>query len=430
LNSFILTFHQLTNYFKVKINHIFSIVLVLCCLVILGCSSLKKVNFEKPVDTTTKQIQLQKKQMYHLKDVNVFASNEFDGARLNGIRTLNDSTAAVIISPENGPINNSAYYAFKTWSNTPKPFYFTFQYPKGYKHRYVPKLKTNNNWIAIDDSHVFKTDSVVTIKLNLTNTPIIVSGQELQTSTDVKKWYTNLLRGKENYVKLKHAGKSRLGRDLPVLDIYKGEKKGKPIVVLLTRQHPPEVTGFFAFKAFLKTVLNNSGIADEFLNKYRVLAFPIMNPDGVDLGHWRHNAGGVDTNRDWSKYNQPEVKKVVTYITQASKKDRSKIILGLDFHSTYEDIFYTNKIRKETTLPNFIEEWFSALEANIPDYKVNEASGNSTSPVSKGWFLYGQNAVGITYEIGDETPRDKIKLIGKVTAEQMMTTLIETKTNY
>ena len=121
---------------------------------------------------------------------------------------------------------------------------------------------------------------------------------------------------------------------------------------------------------------------------------------------------------------------MVTYITQAGKKDKARIILGIDFHSTYEDVFYTNKIRKETTLPNFIEEWFTALEANIPNYKVNEAAGNSNSPVSKGWFLYGQKATGITYEIGDATPRDKIKLIGKVTAEQMMNILLKTKTNY
>jgi hypothetical protein len=32
--------------------------------------------------------------------------------------------------------------------------------------------------------------------------------------------------------------------------------------------------------------------------------------------------------------------------------------------------------------------------------------------------------VGITYEIGDATPRDRIKLLGKVTAEEMMKILL------
>ncbi|MGB1283581.1 MAG: M14 family metallopeptidase [Polaribacter sp.] len=210
------------------------------------------------------------------------------------------------------------------------------------------------------------------------------------------------------------------------MDIYKGDKKNKPLIILLTRQHPPEVTGFFAYQEFLKTILEENKLTSEFLNTYRVLAFPIANPDGVDLGHWRHNAGGVDTNRDWSKYNQPEIKQVVKFITKASKKDKGKIILGVDFHSTYHDVFYTNKTRKGTTLPTFIEQWFAALETNIPNYKVNEAIANSTKPVSKGWFLYGHNAVGITYEIGDKTPRDNIKLVGKITAQEMMKILIKT----
>ena len=394
--------------------------LTIVFFVLSGCISVKSVDFKTPVDTTTKKVEPQVKTTYTLEDINVYASNEFNGARLNGLKKKNDSTALVIVSPENTPINNSAYYAFKTWSNNSKPFYFEFNYPKNYKHRYIPKIQRNGTWKVLDASQVYRNDTIVTIRLNLTKTPIIVAAQEIQSYSDVKSWYTNLVEGKGNYVNLRSFGKSALGKNLPVLDIYKGDKKNKDIIILLTRQHPPEVTGYYAFQEFLKTILSNSDLADEFLKKYRVLAFPIMNPDGVDLGHWRHNANGVDTNRDWSKYNQPEIKQTVKFITKEIKKNDSKIILGLDFHSTYEDVFYTNKIRESTTLPNFIKDWFVELENNIPNYKVNEKPGNSTKPVSKGWFLYGHNAVGITYEIGDATPKDKIELIGKVSAEQMM----------
>ncbi len=411
---------------KQSINRLsLAIIFLALLLVNISCINVKKVAFKTPVDTTTKRIQKQVKQSYKIGEFGVHASNDFDGARLNGFEKENDSTALVIINPENGPINNSAYYAFKTWSNTPKPFYFKFKYPKGYHHRYIPKLKINSTWTIIDSLAVFKKDSIVTIKLNLTNDPIVVAAQEIQSSTDVKKWYSNIVKGKESYVRLKSVGKSTLGRNLPVLDIYKGEKKNKDIIVLLTRQHPPEVTGYFAFQEFLQTLLSNSQLATKFFDKYRVLAFPIMNPDGVDLGHWRHNAGGVDTNRDWSKYRQPEVKQTVTFITKEVKKNNSKLILGLDFHSTWYDVFYTNKIREGTSLPNFIENWFAALENNIDGYKVNEKVANSTTPVSKGWFLYGNNATGITYEIGDQTPKEKIKVVGRVTAEQMMNVLLE-----
>lgn len=386
----------------------------------VACTSVKEVAFKTPVDTTTKRIEIQTKQTYELKDMGVFASNDFDGARLNGFVKENDSTAIVVINPENTPINNSGYYAFNTWSTTPKTFYFKFQYPEGYNHRYIPKLKTESNWSILDSSFIFKKDSIVTIKLNLSKEPVVVAAQVIESSSDVKKWYTDVVKGKEDFVKLKSVGKSTNGRDLPVLDIYKGDKKNKDIIILLTRQHPPEVTGYYAFQSFLQTILNDSGLSKEFLDQYRILAFPILNPDGVDMGHWRHNAGGVDLNRDWSAYKQPEIKKVVSFIDKTSKKDSGKIILGLDFHSTWHDVFYTNKTRKETTLPNFVSDWFAALEKNIPNYKVNEEAGNSTKPVSKGWFLYGHDAVGITYEIGDATPKKSIELFGSVSAEQMM----------
>jgi hypothetical protein len=391
---------------------------------LVSCGSVKNVSFKTPVDTSTKYIKLQLKQTYKLTDVGVYASNDFDGARLNGFEKENDSTAIVVINPENVPINNSPYYAFKTWTNTPKTFYFKFKYPKSYKHRYIPKLKVNDTWSIIDSSYIFKEDSIVTIKLNLNKTPMIVAAQEIQSSTHVKNWYTELATGKESYVRVNSAGTTNLGRNLPVLEIYKGDKQQKDLIVLITRQHPPEVTGYYAFQSFLETILDNTKLAEQFLNKYRVVAFPIMNPDGVDLGHWRHNSGGVDLNRDWSLYKQPEIRQVVHYIDKALKKSKSKLILGLDFHSTWYDVFYTNKTREGTTLPNFIDDWFEGLENNIPGYKVNEAAGNSTKPVSKGWFLYGHNAVGITYEIGDKTPKDSIKNIGKISAEQMMNILL------
>lgn len=387
-----------------------------------GCQSVKHVNFLSPVNTVSKPIQFQTKQIFKLDNIDVYASNKFDGARLNGFKKLNDSTALVLINPENTPINNSPYYAFKTWTKNPKSFYFTFQYPKGYKHRYIPKIKKSNEWSIIDSLDIFKKDSIVTIKLNLKTSPTTVAAQEIQSSADVKNWYTNLVKGKEDYVKIKSVGKSTLGKNLPVLDIYSGDKKNKDIIVLLTRQHPPEVTGYYAFQKFLNTIMNST-MLEKFLNKYRILAFPIMNPDGVDLGHWRHNAGGVDLNRDWSVYNQPEIRQAVKFIDKSLKKNKAKLLLGLDFHSTWYDVFYTNKTRT-TILPNFIEDWFATLEAHIPNYKVNEAPGNSKKPTSKGWMLYGHNAVGITYEIGDRTPKDSIELIGRISAEQMMNILL------
>ena len=387
---------------------------------ITSCSSTPKVIFKQPVDTKTKSINLQSKRTYSFVDSEVYFSNRFEGARLNGVDQLNDSTYVVHVLPENEPINHSPFYAFDVWSASLQSIILNFKYPEGYKHRYFPKIKTNGTWATADSLNFYYTEKHASLKLTIDATPKIISGQELHSSSVVYRWVEQLIEGKENHVRFLTHGKTKLKRPFRVLDIYKGSPKNKPVIVLLTRQHPPEVTGYFAFRAFLTSLLEENKLTERFLQNYRILAFPLMNPDGVDLGHWRHNAGGVDTNRDWSVYHQPEIKNTVQYITKVLKKNNSKLVLGIDFHSTWYDVFYTNKEREATALPDFLPQWFSALEAHIPDYKVNEKASNSTKPVSKGWFLYGHNAVGVTYEIGDDTPRDRIQLIGKESAKAMM----------
>ena len=109
---------------------------------------------------------------------------------------------------ENLPINNSPYYAFKTWANSSRSFYFTFKYPKGYKHRYTPKIETNGVWSVIDSSNIFKNDSLVTIKVKLNKSPLTIAAQEIQSSKHVKAWYTDLVKGKENIVTIKSIGKT------------------------------------------------------------------------------------------------------------------------------------------------------------------------------------------------------------------------------
>ena len=392
-----------------------------------SCISTPKVIFKEYVDTKTRSISFQKKKIFSFDESGVYFSNDFEGARLNNINQLNDSIFVLSILPENRPINPSPFYAFKIWSSSPRKVLLRFKYPYGYNHRYTPKIKSNGKWKIVDSLNFQFDQNISSLILTINETPKIVSGQELHTSSIIYDWANDLVEGKENYVKFKKIGKTKLNRPFKVLDIYKGLPKNKPVIVLLTRQHPPEVTGYFAFRAFLETILKKNKLSSSFLDNYRILAFPLMNPDGVDLGHWRHNAGGVDTNRDWSLYNQPEIKITVDYITKVLNKNNSRLILGLDFHSTYYDVFYTNIERKLTALPEFLPKWFSSLEEKIPEYKVNEKPSNSKQPTSKGWFLNAHKAVGVTYEIGDDTPRDRIKLIGKESAQSMMRVLINSK---
>lgn len=377
-------------------------------------------NFPKPVDTKTKPIQAQIKKTWSLNGV--FASNQFDGARLNNFTQLNDSTYTVLIAPENTPINASPWYAFKIWSTVPKPVWLEFQYTEA-KHRYHPKISTDGLfWQALDSASIFHPDSTQQwYKLDLTADTLWVAAQEIITSAQVNNWCRQLANAPG--VQFSIAGKSRLGRDLPVLDIRSDTVQNQDMVVLLSRQHPPEVTGFMALQAFLDALLADNPLAIAFRKKYRVLVFPLLNPDGVDLGHWRHNAGGIDLNRDWANYQQPETRQVADFVVQTAKKNHNQVILGLDFHSTWHDIYYTSKDTNRH-IPGFKDLWLAGISESIPDYTPREEPSEISQPISKSWFLTQFGAEGITFEIGDDTPRAFIALKGRTAAIEMMQLLV------
>ena len=392
-----------------------------------SCTSTAEVFFQDVVDTSDKEITFQEKKIFSFDKSGVYFSNDFEGARLNNLTQKNDSSFILKVLPENIPINPSPFYAFKVMSNTKKRINLEFDYPDGYKHRYIPKIYSENKWSIADTLSFIEIDNKSILKVVVENKSKIISGQELNSSSIVYDWVEDLIKDKREFVSFKKIGRTKLKRPFMVIDINKNETIEKPIIVLITRQHPPEVTGYFAFQSFLSTILEESDLSSKFLNRYRILAFPLMNPDGVDLGHWRHNSGGVDLNRDWSVYNQKEIKTTVDFISKTLKKNNSKLILGLDFHSTYYDVFYTNIERWSTSMPFFLDEWFLSLENSIPNYKVNEQPSISKQPVSKGWFLNAHKAVGVVYEIGDNTPRDRIKIIGRESARSMMKIMIEGK---
>ena len=43
---------------------------------------------------------------------------------------------------------------------------------------------------------------------------------------------------------------------------------------------------------------------------YHIVDDDVLKPDGVADGHWRHNDGGKDLNRDWGPFTQPETQAV------------------------------------------------------------------------------------------------------------------------
>lgn len=308
-------------------------------------------------------------------------------------------------------------------------------YQEGAKHRYYPKIsKDGRTWSRLDSlnytpidkgDEAFGAGSLpvrVLLKLDVGPEPTWVAGQELQTSKHVAEWARELSRHKD--IERSVLGKSREGRNLELLTI--GKKKRKRMVMVISRQHPPEVTGYLAMKSFVETIAGDSKLAKKFRRKFTTYVAPLMNPDGADNGHWRHNAGGIDLNRDWAQFNHPETSAVRDFMATRVTETKGKFYFAIDFHSTWDDIYYTLDAQYEGNMPGLVPNWLEAIKTEIGGYDPNIRPSDKLEPtaVSRNYFFKAHGAEALVYEIGDNTDREFIKEKGRVSAEKLMELLL------
>ena len=410
----------------VKNYLIFRWVLLIIPVILSSCGSSKYVRrqftYTKPVDTHTKKITLQTKKVYHTGDI--YADNQFGGARLNDFKQINDSTYQALIEPENTPINPSPWYAFKLWSERPDTIYLQLKYQHA-KHRYDPKISSDRKHWQTIAGYTYNVDSTaISFKFAVNKKAQWLAAQPIINATDTKKWLDSLT-GNPFVSPVQMIGKSVLGKPLYMLKIGTGDTKNKKIIVLLSRQHPPEVTGFKALQSFVKQLLKQDTLTKAFYQKYEVWLFPLLNPDGVDLGHWRHNANGIDLNRDWAYYRQPEIDAVTKFIVNESKKYHVQPVLGIDFHSTFKDVYYIFDDSFQSVLSGFCEVWTTSIDRIMFPFKTKKSPYGMTQPISKNWFYKQFKAEAMTYEVGDDTPQNIIEQKARVAAVSMMDLLLK-----
>lgn len=400
----------------------------LCGLFLFSCGPSKKVKvheFPIPVETTSQPIHEQERKTYQID--NVYASNEFDGARLNDFEKVNDSTFRATIKPENEPINESAYFCMELWSDKEQKINLELYYPN-HEHRYVPKLSHDKkSWTTMDtmDFDTLNGPDLATLKLRVGPNHKFVCGQELMTSSYNNSWCRDLSKSNSS-VRHSIIGQSTLGRDISFLDIYNNSPKDKKAIVIFSRLHPPEVPGYIAMQEFVNTILDTTSLSKLFREKFRILVYPMVNPDGVDMGHWRHNAGGIDLNRDWSHYRQQEPWVVASHCVKTIAENKNKVLVGLDFHSTQEDVLYTLTDNRKSSVFGFKDIWVDGIKDGLEGHDPNDDPYDLNTPITKGWFFLQFGAEGITYEVGDETDRSFIKQKAQVAAKEMMKLLVLT----
>jgi len=347
---------------------------------------------------------------------NVLLTADFANGRMDECKSLGNNEYFIKLKPENTPINSSPWYAFKIQAKQATTIKVTMVV-KGDEHRYLPKISQDGKtW----QSQPYKINGKrLVMNIDASKNAVYISGQEIINNQYYVDWASEL----QHKAKVSHdvLGQSTQGRP-----IYKIESKGesKEWLVVLGRMHPPEVTGALALFPFVETLLANNLLAKKFREKYNLLVIPNINPDGVFMGNWRHNANGLDLNRDWIKFSQVETQHINNYL-KALVSQGHKIKFAVDFHSTKHDVFYTMPIDYGVEDAYFVKHWLAALDKQMPNFEVVQQPGNTANNgVSKQYFADNYNVHAITYEVGDETNRDNIEIIAVNASTLLMKTML------
>jgi hypothetical protein len=344
-------------------------------------------------------------------------TSDFATGRMDECTLVAENEYLITLIPENTPINSSPWYAFKIEADQSTDITITLKL-RNDKHRYPPKISLDGKKWQLQ-KYKLKGDRLI-MKLTASTQPIIIAAQEIIDNQYYVDWAKQLTANS----KVTHSvlGSSTQGR--PIYKIEHRNVKAKEWLVILGRQHPPEITGALALFPFVEGLLTNSDLSKEYLNSYNILIIPNMNPDGVHAGNWRHNANGIDLNRDWKSFGQIETKLIKSYLEKLVVQDQ-KITFAIDFHSTKKDVFYTMPVTYGVEKPYLVRHWLAMLNDEMPDFEVIMKPGNNPDKgVSKQYFADKFNVHAVTYEMGDNTDRYKIVSIAHTAANTLMKTML------
>ena len=355
---------------------------------------------------------------------------EFPTGAYAACHAAGDKRFSLMIAPEDeGEINCSAWYAFRVTPQRRARLTIDLDY-ETCGHRYWPKTSTDGvNWTVMPRNRVTiegeRGERTARISLRVTDQPVFVAAQEILPPSVYDAW----LDGIEDrpFVTRSRLGLSAEQRAIEMMRVAAPEANPAETVVLVGRQHPPEVTGALAMFAFVDTVMGDSDLAKSYRARFETLIVPLLNPDGVVHGYWRHNTGGVDLNRDWGRFTQPETALMGGLLEAVDADPARDLRVLIDFHSTNRDVFYTIPDELPTDPELFTRDWLALYQERMPDYDVNRDARHAAGrPISKAYAFDTYGAPGITFEIGDETDRTLIQRIGRESAIAMMVTMLTT----
>ncbi|UTW45740.1 succinylglutamate desuccinylase/aspartoacylase family protein [bacterium SCSIO 12696] len=347
----------------------------------------------------------------------------FPTGRIDGCQQTAENQFELTIEPESLPAHHSPWYAFKVTSQQEKTILVTLNYTEK-SHRYAPKTSPDKKvWTLVPEAQVAELNDGKSVRIELAAgpQPLYVAGQEIIDNDDYEQMET--LLAQKPFVTRTQIGNSEQGR--PIYKLETNSSDSGDYLVLTGRQHPPEVTGALGMIHFVDTVMADTPLAQEFRSNVNVLIVFNMNPDGVEHGHWRKNANGIDLNRDWGLLEQAETRVVINELQRFLDNDNERMRFFVDFHSTGKDVIYTLKNSEPADAEETIFQWLDKIIERLPEYPL--VTGGSYDPskyVSKNYIFKTFGVPAVTYEMGDHTDREVIRIKSVVAAEEMMKLLL------
>ncbi len=341
---------------------------------------------------------------------------DFEGASRSTCQVVDANTISILVTPEHlPPINPSPWYAFRYTTADGGKLNVTVRY-LGAKHRYAPQWRGKGN--LADFAVVVAADGSA-VSLTLPPGDGIVSAQPLLTASYYDKQLKELAEsGKGQRIVLGHSLDGR-----PVEAVRLGSANAPRLIVLLGRQHPPEVTGAVAMDTFTRTLATMIGSGKIDSSQFQFLIVPLLNPDGVARGHWRANLGGVDLNRDWGVFSQPETRAVGDWL--AKLPTSVKPVLMLDFHSTNRNVFYVQGSEASEQGRQFRDAWLGGKEAALAGYRftIDQRDANPGSGTAKNWFNSAYGIPAYTYEVADDADLAAVRSSAETLAQTLIPAL-------
>tara|TARA_B110000305_G_scaffold163550_1_gene180884 strand:+ start:4600 stop:5760 length:1161 start_codon:yes stop_codon:yes gene_type:complete len=353
----------------------------------------------------------------------VLVDFDFPGAGNLSCEIINSQHIKLFINSEtDDSINPSPWFAIRK-SKHSENIKIELDYGN-YNYRYNPKISSDNKaWDNLNMLNILKknNDKILVIDFLPSNKKQYIASQEIITQSWYYNWFNELKEtGK---VRSETIGFSVLKKPITMFFIETDIKN--PYIIILGRQHPPEVTGAFALKGFIDQLVSPSQLSQNFLNQYNIIFVPLMNPDGVDNGHWRYNVNKIDLNRDWGTFSQPETIAVNEKLIRLTAN--SKLALFIDFHSTYNNIFYISENSSNNLSKFSLENWINNSSSGLLGIGYNFQlinSSNKDNGVSKNYIYNKYNIPSMTYEVSDSEDRKKIKQSSSILATELMKFLV------